>query len=134
MSRCELSGKGPVVKNLVSHSNIKTKFRAQPNVQKKQLFSDALNSLVTFQVATSTIRDLEHMGGLDTYILNQNDKMLSKRALTIKNKVRRQLRRKVSGKVAVKAASEKATKATVTANTTEKSTAKKATSKAKAKK
>jgi large subunit ribosomal protein L28 len=94
MSRCELSGKGPVVKNLVSHSNIKTKFRAQPNVQTKQVFSDSLNRLVRFNMATSTLRDMEHMGGFDTYILNQTDKTLSKRALTVKKKIQAQLRRK----------------------------------------
>jgi large subunit ribosomal protein L28 len=97
MSRCELSGKGPVVKNLVSHSNIKTKFLAQPNIQKKQVFSDALNRLVRFQMATSTIRDMEHMGGLDTYILNQCDTKLSKRALTVKKKIQSQLRKKAKG-------------------------------------
>lgn len=94
MSRCELSGKGPVVKNLVSHSNIKTKFRAQPNIQKKQIFSTALGRLVRFNLATSTIRDLEHMGGFDTYILNQCDSKLSKRALTIKSKIQSQLKKK----------------------------------------
>lgn len=94
MSRCELSGKGPVVKNLVSHSNIKTKFLAQPNVQKKQVFSNALNRSVRFQLATSTLRDMEHVGGLDTYILNQDDKNLSKRALTIKKKIQSQLKKK----------------------------------------
>ena len=33
MARCELTGKGPVVKNLVSHSNIKTKSTANANIQ-----------------------------------------------------------------------------------------------------
>lgn len=96
MSRCELSGKGPVVKNLVSHSNIKTKFLAQPNVQRKQIFSSALGRSVRLSVATSTIRDLEHNGGLDTYILNQPDKALSQRALTIKGKIRSALNKKSS--------------------------------------
>ena len=96
MSRCELSGKGPKIKNLVSHSNIKTKFRVQPNIQKKQVFSDALNRLVRFQMATSAIRDMEHNGGFDTYILNQTDTNLSKRALEVKRKIQKQLRRKVA--------------------------------------
>lgn len=94
MSRCELSGKSPQVKNLVSHSNIKTKFLVQPNVQKKQLFSSALGCSVRLQVATSTIRDMEHVGGFDTYILNQPDKVLSKRALTVKRKIQAQSKAK----------------------------------------
>ncbi len=93
MPRCELSGKGPVVKNLVSHSNIKTKSTAYPNIQQKKLYSQALNSELAFKVATSTIRSLEHKGGFDPYILKQDDKLLSKRALTIKNKIKKKLSR-----------------------------------------
>lgn len=91
MSRCELTGKGPVVKNLVSHSNIKTKSRALPNVQKKRMFSRALNQMVRLQVAASTIRDMEHMGGFDNFVLNQDDCALSKRALEVKSRIRRKL-------------------------------------------
>ena len=91
MSRCELSGKGPVVKNLVSHSNIKTKSTAQPNIQPKRLFSDALGDSFGFKVATSTIRNIEKKGGFDQYILNQSDQILSKRALTVKNRIRRKI-------------------------------------------
>jgi large subunit ribosomal protein L28 len=94
MSRCELSGKGPKIKNLVSHSNIKTKFRVQPNVQRKQMFSNALGRSVRLQVATSTLRDMEHQGNFDAYILNQKDAVLSKRALEVKKKIQAQLRRK----------------------------------------
>lgn len=91
MSRCELSGKSPVVKNLVSHSNIKTKSVANPNVQRKRIFSKSLNQMVRLYMATSAIRDMEHMGGFDKYLLNQNDAVLSKRALDIKSRIRRKI-------------------------------------------
>lgn len=91
MAKCELSGKGPVVKNLVSHSNIKTKSRAYPNVQKKKIHSQTLNEMVSLYVATSTLRSMEHMGGFDKYILNQSEENLSHRALEIKKKLRRKL-------------------------------------------
>ena len=91
MSRCELTGKSPVVKNLVSHSNIKTKSIAAPNVQKKRIFSKSLNSMVRLQVAASAIRDMEHMGGFDTFILNHPDEILSKCALDEKNCIRRKM-------------------------------------------
>lgn len=91
MSRCELSGKCVVVKNLVSHSNIKTKSTAQPNVQRKRIFSKALNGMVRLYVATSTIRDMEHSGGFDTYIMNADEKNLSKRAMEVKTLVRRKM-------------------------------------------
>ncbi|HWU43003.1 MAG TPA: 50S ribosomal protein L28 [Bdellovibrio sp.] len=91
MSRCEITGKGPVVKNLVSHSNIKTKSTAQPNVQKKRLFSRTLNSMVRLQIATSTIRDMEHAGGFDAFLLNANDCQLSKRAMAIKARIKKKI-------------------------------------------
>ena len=94
VGRCELTGKGPKVKNLVSHSNIKTKSISQPNIQKKRLFSQALGKLVTVRIAASAIRDMEHTGGLDKYILGRDDKKMSKRALSIKC----QIQNKISAK------------------------------------
>ncbi|AZZ35889.1 50S ribosomal protein L28 [Bdellovibrio sp. qaytius] len=91
MSRCELSGKSPVVKNLVSHSNIKTKSTAMPNVQRKRIFSKTLNQMVRLYMATSTIRDMEHTGGFDKFILSQNDAVLSQRALDVKARIRRKM-------------------------------------------
>jgi len=92
MARCELTGKGPAVKNLVSHSNIKTKSRNFPNVQYKKLFSRTLNRLVTLKVATTTIRTVESRGGIDTFLLNAPDAELSRRALALKGQIRRAIR------------------------------------------
>jgi large subunit ribosomal protein L28 len=91
MSRCELTGKSPVVKNLVSHSNIKTKSTAMPNVQRKRIFSKTLNSMVRLYMATSALRDMEHTGGFDTFILNQKDDVLSPRAMDIKARIKRKI-------------------------------------------
>ncbi len=107
MARCELTGKSPVVKNLVSHSNIKTKFMAIPNVQKKRLFSNALAEFVTLRIAASTIRSLEHSGGFDKFILNQDEDTMSARALTVK----RRIVRKIKAKKATTAAAKTAAKA-----------------------
>lgn len=123
MSRCELTGKGPVVKNLVSHSNIKTKSTALPNVQKKRLFSRVLNQMVRLQVAASAIRDMEHMGGFDVFILNQPLTKMSARARDVQARIRR----KMSAK---KSAATPATDAAVT----EKKAAKKPAAKKTAKK
>ncbi|MEK6627617.1 MAG: 50S ribosomal protein L28 [Bdellovibrionota bacterium] len=91
MSRCELTGKKPVVKNLVSHSNIKTKSTAMPNVQRKRIFSRTLNEMVRLYVAASAIRDMEHTGGFDSFIINQPNEVLSKRAMEVKTKIRRKM-------------------------------------------
>ena len=92
MARCELTGKGPQVKNLVSHSNIKTKSTVMPNVQYKRLFSAALNQMIRFKLATSTLKSIEHSGNLDSFLLQQSDKNLSTRALEFKRRIQRRLR------------------------------------------
>ena len=92
MPRCELSGKTPEVKNKVSHSNIKTKSVALPNVQQKRLYSSLLGEMVSLKLATSTIRSIDHMGSLDKFVLNQSEEQLSKRALTLKTRMLRKLR------------------------------------------
>ena len=52
-----------MVKNKVSHSNVKTKAWMLPNIKKRRLFSDALGSYVTLRIATGTVRSIEHVGG-----------------------------------------------------------------------
>ena len=91
MARCELTGKSPVVKNLVSHSNIKTKSVAMPNIQRKRLYSSLLDQSVTLKVATRALKSMEHSGGFDRYILNQSPSLLSKRALAIQTRIRKKI-------------------------------------------
>ena len=87
--RCELSGKGPIVKNNVSHSNVKTKAWMLPNIHKRRLFSDTLGTYVTLRVATGTIRTIEHVGGLDKYILAQPSDVMSKRARGVQARIQK---------------------------------------------
>jgi large subunit ribosomal protein L28 len=94
MSRCELTGKRPMVKNLVSHSNRKTKTKSNPNVQSKRLFSRTLDEMVRLQVATKAIKDMEHMGGLDAFLLSQTEEKLSPRAIEVRNRIKRKMTRK----------------------------------------
>lgn len=98
MPRCELTGKAPEVKNLVSHSNIKTKSVAIPNVQQKRLYSTLLGHMINLKMATSTIRSIDHVGSLDKFVLNQPDSQLSKRAMALKTRMLRKLRGQKSSK------------------------------------
>ena len=67
MSRvCELSGKRVQVGHRVSHSNIKTKHRFLPNLQKKRLWSDRMKKFVTLKVSTAALRTIDKLG-LDKY-------------------------------------------------------------------
>ena len=92
MARCELSGKSPVSKNIVSHSNIKNKSKAYPNIQQKKLFSGTLNQQVSLKLAASTIRTVDHVGGFDRYITQADPGVLSKRAKTLQTKILKLLR------------------------------------------
>ena len=87
--RCELTGKGPIVKNKVSHSNVKTKAWMTPNIQKRRLFSDTLGQYITLRVATRTVRSIEHVGGFDRFILKQPSASLSKRARAVQTRIRK---------------------------------------------
>lgn len=67
--RCEITGKGPLVGNNVSHANNKTKRRFLPNLQEASFFSVGLKKNVKVCSSTHGIRTVEHKGGIDAYLL-----------------------------------------------------------------
>jgi len=90
MSRlCELSGKKPLTGMNVSHSHIRSKRRFLPNLQRVSLLSDTLGRSVRLTVAASTLRDVEHRGGLDAYLLRASDGQLSRKARRLKREIRK---------------------------------------------
>ncbi|MBV9538533.1 MAG: 50S ribosomal protein L28, partial [Acidisphaera sp.] len=71
MSRhCEITGKGVLTGNNVSHANNKTRRRFLPNLQEASLLSDALGHVVRMRLSTRAIRSVEHNGGIDAYLLS----------------------------------------------------------------
>ena len=65
MSRqCELSGKGVMTGNNVSHAKNRTRRRFLPNLCNVSLASDKLNQTVRFRVSARALRSVEHVGGL----------------------------------------------------------------------
>lgn len=60
--RCVLTGKRPNVANKVSHSNIKTKKRQLPNLQKKKIWYAEENRFVTLRLSTRAMRTLRKKG------------------------------------------------------------------------
>jgi large subunit ribosomal protein L28 len=59
---CELTGKRPIVGNHVSHSNVKTKRRFLPNLQKKRIFVPELNDWVEVKLSTKALRTVSKHG------------------------------------------------------------------------
>ena len=85
MSRiCELTGKGRQVGQNVSHANNKTKRVFLPNLQNVTLMSDVLERSFKFRVSTHGLRSVEHVGGLDNWLLKTKDAALSARAVKVK--------------------------------------------------
>ena len=85
--RCELSGKGVLTGNRVSHSNIKTRRRFLPNLNDVTLQSDALGRSFSFRIAALTLRTVDHRGGLDAFMLKADGAELSARALKVKKDI-----------------------------------------------
>ena len=88
MSRvCELTGKGPMVGNNVSHANNKTKRRFLPNLQDVTLISDALGRSFKLKISSAALRSVDHRGGLDAFLAKADDGDLSAKALKIKKDI-----------------------------------------------
>ncbi len=85
--RCELTGKGPMVGNNVSHANNKTKRRFLPNLTETALMSETLGRTFRLKVASSALRTVDHRGGLDAFLLKAKDADLSDAALKIKKDI-----------------------------------------------
>jgi large subunit ribosomal protein L28 len=88
MSRvCELTAKGRQVGNNVSHANNKTKRTFLPNLQNVTLISDALGRSVRLRVSMNGLRSVEHVGGLDNWLLKTSDELLSDRCVKLKKEI-----------------------------------------------
>ena len=85
--RCELTGKGPMVGNNVSHANNKTKRRFLPNLNDVSLMSDALGRSFQLRISAAALRSVDHRGGLDAFLAKAKDAELSDRALKIKKDI-----------------------------------------------
>ena len=86
--RCELTGKGVMTGNNVSHANNRTRRRFVPNLQNSSMASDALGKAVSVRVSTGAIRTVEKSGGIDAYLLSTKDENLSLNATRVKRAIK----------------------------------------------
>jgi large subunit ribosomal protein L28 len=90
MSRiCELTGKGRQVGHNVSHANNKTKRTFLPNLQNVTLISEALGRGIKLRVSMNGLRSVEHVGGLDNWLLKSKADSLSLKARRLKREIAR---------------------------------------------
>lgn len=59
---CELTGKRPMVGHRVSHSNVKSKRRFEPNLIKKKFYIPELDKTVTLKVSTRAMKTIDKLG------------------------------------------------------------------------
>jgi large subunit ribosomal protein L28 len=88
MSRvCELTGKGPMSGNTVSHANNKSRRRFLPNLNEVTLISDVLGQSFKLRISAAALRSVDHRGGLDAFLAKAKDAELSADALKIKKEI-----------------------------------------------
>ena len=88
MSRvCELTGKGPMTGNNVSHAHNKTRRRFLPNLNDASLMSETLGRTFKLRISASALRTVDHRGGLDAFLAKAKDSELSAKALKIKKDI-----------------------------------------------
>ncbi|HZH55656.1 50S ribosomal protein L28 [Yanghanlia caeni] len=59
---CQVTGKGPMVGNHVSHANNKTKRRFLPNLQSRRFWVESENRWVRLRVSTKALRTIDKVG------------------------------------------------------------------------
>lgn len=87
--RCELTGKGAMVGNNVSHANNRSRRRFLPNLNDVTLQSETLGRSFKLRISASALRTIDHRGGLDAFLAKAKDADLSPRALDIKRGIKR---------------------------------------------
>jgi large subunit ribosomal protein L28 len=87
--RCQITGKGVLSGNNVSHANNRTRRRFLPNLQDTSLLSDILGAPVRMRLSTRGIRTIEHNGGIDAYLLGTPDSRLTIEAKALKRRLLR---------------------------------------------
>lgn len=74
--------------NRVSHAVNRTRRRFLPNLLNVSLLSDALGRSVKLRISANALRTVEHRGGIDAFLIKQDDADLSDRAKALKQEVR----------------------------------------------
>ena len=85
--RCELTGKGPMTGNNVSHAKNRTRRRFLPNLNDVTLQSEALGRGVKLRISAAALRSVDHRGGLDAFLAKAKDTDLSDNALKVKKEI-----------------------------------------------
>ena len=76
-----------MVGNNVSHSQVKTKRRFEPNLVRVSLHSESLDRTFQLRIAAKALRTVDKLGGLDAFLAKAKPDQLSDRAAKIKRDI-----------------------------------------------
>jgi large subunit ribosomal protein L28 len=85
--RCELTGKGPMSGNNVSHAKNRTRRRFLPNLNDVTLQSETLGRGIKMRISAAALRTVDHRGGLDAFLIKAKDDELSVKILKVKKEI-----------------------------------------------
>lgn len=85
--RCELTGKGVLAGNNVSHAHNRTRRRFLPNLCNVSLMSETLGRPLRVKVSANALRTVEHRGGIDRFLAKAKNSELSLKARRFKRQV-----------------------------------------------
>ena len=94
--QCELTGKGVMSGNNVSHANNKTRRRYLPNLHLVTLFSDVLKQKFRLRISTQTLRSIDKNGGIDLFIAKCDPDIMSSDARFWQRKILKALQPEVA--------------------------------------
>jgi large subunit ribosomal protein L28 len=92
--RCELTGKGPLKGNQVSHANNKTRTRFLPNLCEVSLMSDAMGLSYNLRISAIALKSVEHAGGLDAFLLKAKTEKMSDKVAKLKRTIAKKVEAK----------------------------------------
>ena len=89
--RCDISGKGVMTGNRVSHAMNHTRRRFLPNLHIVRLQSDILGERIRMRLTTRAMRTIDKKGGIDEYLLNTPGRKLTDEAKKLKRRIERRV-------------------------------------------
>ena len=87
--RCDITGKGVLAGNNVSHAHNRSRRRFLPNIQRTSLLSDILGQPIRLRLSTGALRTIEKNGGLDAYLLSTPTSKLPLEAQRLKRRIKK---------------------------------------------
>lgn len=85
--RCDITGKGVMTGNNVSHAMNHSRRRFLPNLHVVRLQSDILGEHVKMRVSTRGMRTIDKKGGIDEFLLGTPDRNLPAEAKKLKRRI-----------------------------------------------